>query len=60
MASKMININQDTTYAEYICDTVADLSTLKYKEKQFFGSIAYVLANKKLYILNSEGEWEEQ
>ena len=50
MASKMININQDTTYAEYICDTVADLSTLKYKEKQFFGSISHMYQKIKSYI----------
>lgn len=60
MASKMININQATNYTEYICDTVTDLNKLRYKEKEFFGSVAYVLENKKLYILNSEGEWEEQ
>ena len=60
MASKtMISINKDTSYAEFICDTIADLDTFDYKEN-LFGCIAYVLENKKLYIMNSEGEWEAQ
>jgi hypothetical protein len=59
MATVMINVNKDTSYAEYICETISDLDKFSYKEN-LFGCIAYVLENKKLYIMNSSGEWEAQ
>lgn len=59
MATVMINENKDTSYSEFICETIADLDTFNYP-KNLFGCIAYVLENKKLYIMNSQGEWEAQ
>lgn len=57
MAIEMIDVNK-TSHAEYIADTVADLD--KVSGSEFFGCIAYVLATKKFYIMNSQGQWEEQ
>lgn len=57
MAIEMIDVNK-TGHAEYIADTVADLN--KVSGTEFFGCIAYVLATKKFYIMNSQGQWEEQ
>lgn len=59
MAVIEININKDTSYAEYICDKIADLNSFKHKEN-LAGCVAYVLEDKNLYIMNSNGEWEEQ
>ena len=59
MAATMIDIDKDTSYAEFICDTVADLNSFNYKEN-LVGCMAYVLENKGLYVMNSKGEWEEQ
>jgi hypothetical protein len=59
MATVMISLDKSTGYAEYICETISDLDKFSYKEN-LFGCIAYVLENKKLYIMNSQGEWEAQ
>lgn len=57
MASTIINQNKDTSYTEYICETVKDLDEIPYKSN-LFGCIAYVIENKKLYIMNNNSEWE--
>lgn len=59
MAVTTINVNKDTSYTEFICETIADLNSIPYKEN-LFGCIAYVLENKKLYIMNNNSEWEMQ
>lgn len=59
MAYTVIHIDKNTSCAEYICETVADLATIPHKEN-LFGSLAYVLADKKIYIMNNSGNWEEQ
>ena len=59
MASVIINQNKDTGYTEYICETAADLAAIPDKDL-LFGCIAYVLATKKMYIMNDNSEWEEQ
>lgn len=59
MAYVQTHIDKDTGYADYVCETVADLSAIPHKDL-LFGCFAYVLATKKVYIMNNNGEWEEQ
>ncbi len=59
MAVVEININKDTGHSEFICETETDLEGIPHKENRF-GDIAYVLENKKLYIMNNNEEWEVQ
>lgn len=56
---EVIKIDKATGHQEYICETVAELDTIPFKEN-LFGCIAYCLENKKFYIMNSNSEWEEQ
>ena len=57
MAYIIVNQNKDTGYTEYICDTIADLSAIPFKE-QLFGCVALVSENKTFYIMNSNSQWE--
>lgn len=59
MSFTAINVNKETSYTEFICETIADLNSIPHKET-LFGCIAYVLENKKLYIMNDNSEWEMQ
>lgn len=59
MAITEININKNTSFAEYVCDYIADLDKFQYKEN-LFGCIAYVLENEAFYIMDSFGEWQMQ
>lgn len=60
MAIIKISQNQSTNYAEYILDNVTDLTTALNYDDVRPGNIAYVLENKKLYILGSDKQWKEQ
>ena len=46
----------NTPINEYIVDTVAELEEYT---KVPFGSLAYVIATKKIYIFNGNKEWVE-
>jgi len=56
MAYQNIEIGDraNTQYKEYICDSSADLLNIK----EEFGSIAFAINDKKLFVCGSEG-WKE-
>lgn len=45
------------TINQFICENEEDLQEIP-KNERIFGSIAYIINNKALYIANSEGEWK--
>lgn len=44
-------------YHEYVCDTASDVSNLPDETETLPGSLAYVIAEKKMYIMDSAGTW---
>lgn len=52
---KVIQVDNDNGYKEFVIDTVADLSKLP--TKKFFGSAALCLETSDVYVLNTKGEW---
>lgn len=62
---KFKNTNETTQISvvreELICDTAAELPEVQQEDKELFhGSIAYVIAEDTLYILNGVGEWVKE
>lgn len=57
----VIKIAVDTKFghSQYILDAIADLNSFQHKETMA-GDIAYVLENKKFYIMDSNSTWREQ
>lgn len=49
--------NDGKLYAEFYADTAEDLATSFDGVDIAKGSIAYVIASGKFYVLNSSGEW---
>jgi hypothetical protein len=49
--------NDGKLYGEFYADTVEDLATSLDGVDIEKGSIAYVIASGKFYVLNSSGEW---
>lgn len=49
----------DYNYKEYYLDTEAELSSI---DVRFCspGSVAYIIATTKVFMLNSKKEWKEQ
>lgn len=45
------------TINQFICENEEDLQEIP-KNERIFGSVAYIINNKALYIANSEGEWK--
>lgn len=59
MAYQRIKTDKETGICQYLCEETTDLNKILITEDSF-GDIAYVLEDKKFYIVNSSGEWEEQ
>ena len=49
----------DYNYKEYYLDTESELSSIDTRVC-CPGSIAYIIANQKVFMLNSKKEWKEQ
>ena len=49
----------DYNYKEYYLDTLEELSTIPVTDCAP-GSVAYIIATKQVFILNSQKEWKEQ
>ena len=49
----------DYNYKEYYLDTEAELASINVNGC-CSGSVAYVIQNQKVFILNSNKEWKEQ
>ena len=49
----------DYNYKEYYLDTQDELSSINV-DSCCPGSVAYIISNQKVYILNSNKEWKEQ
>lgn len=54
---KIINQSGHTTYGlkEYVCDVEADIANLSLDDTP--GSTAFVIASKKVYIMNNQHQW---
>lgn len=57
----VIKIAVDTKFghSQYILDEIDDLDSFNHKETMA-GDVAYVLENKKFYIMDSNSTWREQ
>ena len=49
----------DYNFKEYYLDNESELSNIPVYECAT-GSIAYIISNQKVYMLNSHKEWKEQ
>lgn len=45
------------SYHEYVCDAASDVANLPDATEVLPGSLAYVIAEKKMYIMDSTGSW---
>lgn len=59
MAVIKIAVDTKLGHSQYILDEIADLNSFQHKETMA-GDIAYVLENKKFYIMDSNSTWREQ